>query len=46
MIYWKVKLDADKMWTTCKSYFKELYANQKRYHKAARNNSDSKVWQT
>ena len=34
MIGWEDKVDAENLWTTCKSYFKELYVNKKRYNKA------------
>ena len=29
-------MDSDKTWTSCKAYFKEVYAKQKRYNKATR----------
>ena len=38
MIGWYGKADAEKTWTTYKYYFKELYANQKRYNKATGKN--------
>ena len=34
MIDWEEETDAENMWTSCKAYFKEIYAKQKRYNKA------------
>ena len=34
MTDWEGKSGTDKTWATCKSYFKELYVNHKRYNKA------------
>ena len=33
MINWEDKVEMDKTWATYKSYFKELYAKQKKYNK-------------
>ena len=35
MIKWEDKAGTDKTQTTCKSYFKELYAKHKTYNKVA-----------
>ena len=36
MINWEDKVGVEKMWKTCKSYLKEIYAKKKRYNKATK----------
>ena len=46
IIKWDDKADMEKMWATCKSYFKELYMENKRYNKATGKNPVSKARRT